>query len=123
KSQICLVISGVQILVNTLEVLPELEKEFDIKIVNVTSPQLFEELRQEDPQKAEKIFSAKDRERAIILHNGWKGFLYPFLLPPDYPSRSIGIDKYLKSGDVKEVYELAELTPKDIKEKILKAVK
>ncbi|MDP1709638.1 MAG: hypothetical protein Q8L21_02010, partial [Candidatus Komeilibacteria bacterium] len=78
---------------------------------------------QEDPQAAEAIFSAEDRERAIILHNGWKGFLYPFLLPPDYQNRSIGIDKYLKSGNVEEVYELAELTPQDIKEKILKAVK
>jgi len=47
--------------------------------------------------------------------------LYPFLLPADYEARSICIDTYLKSGTVKEVYELAGLTGKDILEKVKKA--
>jgi hypothetical protein len=34
---------------NTLQILPEIEEQFDVKIVAVTSPQLYEELRRTDP--------------------------------------------------------------------------
>jgi transketolase len=122
KDKLCLVISGSQMLLNTLEILSELEKNRNIKIVCVTSPQLFEELRKTHREKAEKIFSDEERKWTVTLHNGWKGFLYPFLLPGDYDRRTIAIDTYLKSGDAKEVYELAGLSPEGIKEKIEKAI-
>ncbi|MFA6427501.1 MAG: thiamine pyrophosphate-dependent enzyme [Candidatus Magasanikbacteria bacterium] len=123
KTDIVLVVSGGQTLLNTLEAVPQLEAEgLTVKIVAVTSPELFEELRKTNPGKANSIFSDEDRSRAIALHNGWKGFLYPFLLPADYEARSISIDTYLKSGTVKEVYELAGLTGRDILEKVKKAV-
>jgi hypothetical protein len=44
-----LAISGGQVMHNTLQILPEIEEQFDVKIVAVTSPQLYEELRRTDP--------------------------------------------------------------------------
>ncbi|HSR88997.1 MAG TPA: thiamine pyrophosphate-dependent enzyme [Candidatus Udaeobacter sp.] len=118
-----LAICGMQILLNTLEVLPELEKQgLDIKIIAVTSPELFEDLQKTNPTKAKSILSDEERELVITLHNGWPGFLYPFMLPADYSKKALGINHYLKSGNVAEVYELAGMTSVDIKEKILRAL-
>jgi len=99
-----------------------LEKDYNVKIVAVTSPELFEELKRAEPQKAEAILSDEDRERVITLHNGWPGFFNPFILPPDYQKRIIGIDKFLKSGPPAEVYKVAEFDPQGLKNKILKAL-
>jgi len=122
--KVAIAICGVQVLLNTLEVAPELEAQgYDIKIIAVTSPELFEDLGKTNPEKAESIVSSDDRSRMVTLHNGWPGFLYPFILPPGYKSRALGIETYLKSGNPKEVYEVAEMTPWDLKEKILMAVK
>jgi transketolase len=124
KARVVLVVAGGQTLVNTMEIVPELEEHgLSVKVVAVTSPELFEELRKNNPEKANEIFSDEDREHTIAIHNGWKGFLYPFLLPKDYTKRSIGIDRFLKSGSPKEVYELAGLRGEDIKKKILNAIK
>ena len=60
-----------------------------------------------NPEKAKAIFSDEDREIVTTLHNGWKGFLSPFMLPVDYKKRTISIDDYLKSGSPDEVYGLA----------------
>jgi len=120
RSDVVIVVSGAIPLANTMEAVPELEKQgLGVKVVAVTSPQLFEELRKINPKKANEIFSDEDREIAVTVHNGWKGFLYPFLLPNDYEKRTISIDNYLRSGTVNEVYKLAELTSEDIKKKIL----
>ena len=122
KKKIVLAISGAQVMANVLEILPELEQNLDIKIVAVTSPELFEELRQTNPQKANGIFSDQDRQRVITLHNGWPGFMHPFILPEDYEKRVIGIKKFLKSGPPAEVYQYAEFDPQGLKKKILKAL-
>jgi len=123
KKKVALVICGGQVLVNTLEILPELETQgLDIKIVAVTSPELYEELREHNPEKANAILSDEERKYVVTLHNGWPGFLYPFILPSDYSKRTVGIEKFLKSGPPAEVYEIAGLDPKGIKEKILKAL-
>lgn len=123
KRKVVLVICGGQTMANTLAVLPELEeKGLDIKIVAVTSPELYEELREKDPTKANSILSDEERQYVVTLHNGWPGFLYPFILPADYSKRALGIDKFLKSGPPKEVYEAAKMDPQGIKEKILKAL-
>ena len=123
NKKVVLVVAGGQTLINTMEIVPELEKQgLGVKVVAVTSPELFEELRETNPEKANSIFSDEDREQAIAIHNGWKGFLYPFLLPKDYVKRSIGIDHFLKSGNPKEVYALAEMDAEGIKNKILKAL-
>ncbi len=122
--KIILAISGMQVLQNTLEILPELESQgMDVKIIAVTSPELFEDLRKTNPDKAQSILSDEERSLVVTLHNGWPGFLYPFMLPADYDKKTIGITHYLKSGNVKEVYDLAEMNPQDIKEKILRAIK
>jgi transketolase len=123
KRKVVLAISGGQVLANTLEILPALEENYDIKIVAVTSPELFEELRQTNPEKANAIFSDEDRERVVTLHNGWPEFLNPFILPKDYEKRVIGIDRFLKSGPPAEVYKVAEFDPEGLKNKILKALK
>lgn len=119
KPKKILALSGAQILINTLEILPELEKNYNIKIIAVTSPQLFEEFRKTEPKKAQEILADEERPLVTTLHNGWKGFLNNFILPTDFQTKSIGIETYLKSGNPREVYEVAELTPADIKNKIL----
>jgi len=121
KPKRVLVISGGQVMANVLEILPALEERADIKIVAVTAPQLFEELREADPQKADRILSAGERRSAIALHNGWRGFLYPFLLPPDYAARSLGMDDFSRSGKPGEIYSHAGFSPAALREKILAA--
>ncbi|MFH1291650.1 MAG: thiamine pyrophosphate-dependent enzyme [bacterium] len=121
--KIVLAVAGAQTLLNTLEAVPELEAQgLDIKIIAVTSPELFEELRKTNPAKAQEILPDEERELVITLHNGWSGFLHAFMLPGSYEKKAIGINTYLKSGNLKEVYELAGLTAGDIKDKILKAI-
>ena len=93
-----------------------------MKIIAVTSPELFEDLRKENPEKAQEILSDEERKLVVTLHNGWAGFLYPFMLPADHGEKALGINQYLKSGNVDEVYELAEMTSKHIFKKILKVV-
>jgi len=123
NKKVVLAIAGVQTLLNTLEALPELEAQnLDVKIIAVTSPELFEDLRKNNPQKAQEVLSDEERELVITLHNGWAGFLYPFMLPASYDCKAIGIHTFLKSGNVEEVYKLAGLTAGDIRDKILKAV-
>jgi len=123
KKKIVLVICGGQVMANVLEILPELEeKGLDIKIVAVTSPELYEELCERDPEKAVSILSDEERKYVITLHNGWPGFLYPFILPPDYSKRAVGITKFLKSGPPNEVYQFASFDPQGLKDKILKAL-
>ena len=124
NKKLVLAICGMQVLQNTLEILPELEKKgLDVKIIAITSPELFEELRKSNPEKAQSILSDEERSLVVTLHNGWPGFLYPFMLPPDYAKKAIGITHYLKSGNVAEVYEVAGMTSQDIREKIINALK
>ena len=105
KPKLVLAVSGGQVMANLLEVLPELEERADVKIVAVTSPQLFEELRFNDPQKANEILPDDERRYVVTLHNGWRGFLHPFLLPGDYERRVFGIDEFSRSGRPAEIYE------------------
>lgn len=122
KQKKTLAICGGQSLANTLAILPDLEKDLDIKIVAVTSPELFVELRRTDRAKADEIFSDEDRKIVITIHNGWSGFLDPFILPADYEQRTLEIDRFLKSGPVADVYKLAQFDPQGIKSQILKAI-
>ncbi len=119
KKKIVLAVAGGQVMVNVLENIPILEQEADIKIVAVTSPELYEELKERDPKKAASILSDEERKYVMTLHNGWPGFLYPFLLPSDYPKRALGIDKFLKSGTPVEVYQEAGFDPEGLKKRIL----
>ncbi|MFA5062003.1 MAG: 1-deoxy-D-xylulose-5-phosphate synthase N-terminal domain-containing protein [Patescibacteria group bacterium] len=114
QEKIVLAISGSLILKNVLEILPELEKSLDVKIVAVTSPKLAGD-------RIGQILSTEEKDRVITLHNGWSGFLNSFILPEDYKARSIGVDNFLKSGKPDELYELAGLTPEKLKEKILES--
>jgi len=119
KPKKVLVISGGQVMANTLETLPEIEERFDVKIVAVTSPQLYEELRRENPAKADAILSPEERQYVVTLHNGWPGFLYPFLLPADYQARVFGMDRFSRSGKPDEIYRAAEFDAEGLRKKIL----
>ncbi|MBU2036609.1 hypothetical protein KJ866_00135 [Patescibacteria group bacterium] len=122
KQKKVLAICGGQSLANALTILPDLEKDLDVKIVAVTSPELFVDLRRVDPAKANEIFSDEDRQNVITIHNGWSGFLDPFILPADYEQRTIEIDKFLKSGPSADVYKLANFDAAGILEQIRKAL-
>jgi len=119
KPKKVLVVSGGQVMANVLEILPELERQWDVKILAVTSPELFEELRREDPEKADAIFPDGERQYVTLLHNGWPGFLYPFLLPADYADRTNGMDRFSRSGKPDEIYRHAELDAEGLKKRLL----
>jgi len=108
---------------NVLAVMEDLEKEHDVKIVAVTSPELYEELMINDPAKAQSILSDEERQYVVTLHNGWSGFMDRFIMPGDYPKRTIEIDRFLKAGPPAEVYKLAKFDSAALKEQILKALK
>jgi transketolase len=119
KPKRTLAVCGGQVMANVLAILPELEEVSDVKLVAVTSPQLFEELRRRDPAKAGAIFSDQDRGRVVALHNGWRGFLYPFLLPAGYADRVFGMDHFLRSGKPDEIYRAAGFDPAGLRAKLL----
>jgi len=118
KPKVVLAVAGGQVMAKLLEALPELESEADFKSIAVTSPELFEELRQREPEKAARILSDEERSRLLAFHNGWKGFLYPFLLPADYEQRVFGIDRFMRSGLPGELYARAGFDPAGIRDKI-----
>ena len=122
KQKLVLAICGGQVMANVLEVLPDIESLADVKIVAVTSPQLYEELRQRDPKKANQVLSDEERQHVLTLHNGWPGFLYPFLLPPGYPRRVFGMDQFARSGKPVEIYAHAGFDPAGLRDKILRIV-
>jgi transketolase len=119
KRKLVLVISGGQVLCNALEIVPDLERLADVKIVAVTSPQLYEDLRRHDPKKANDIVSDEERRYVVTLHNGWRGFLYPFLLPGDYPERVFGMDDFSRSGKPDEIYRRAGFDPASLRERLI----
>ena len=123
KPKLPLAVCGGQVMANVLEILPELEESHDVKIIAVTSPQLFEELRKTDPAKAEAVLSAEERRNVVALHNGWSGFLYPFLLPDDHAERAFGMDEFLRSGSPNEVYQAAGFDPAGLREKFRKLIR
>ena len=119
KQKIVLAISGGQVMANVLGILPELEERADVKLLAVTSPQLFEELRQRDPAKANEILSDEERQFVVALHNGWQGFMYPFLLPGDYSRRVFGMDEFSRSGRPKEIYRREHFDPESLRDRLL----
>jgi len=118
KPKLVLAVCGGQVMANTLEILPEIEAHRDVKVIAVTSPQLYEELRKKNPAKADAILSAEERQYVVALHNGWRGFLYPFLLPEDHRERVFGMDEFSRSGSPKEIYHHAGFDAAGIREKL-----
>jgi transketolase len=119
KPKLVLAIAGGQVLANVLEILPEIEERADVKIVAVTSPQLYEELRHHNPKKAHEILSDEERRYVVTLHNGWRGFLHPFLLAADYEQRVFGIDEFSRSGRPSEIYADAGFDPAGLRRKLV----
>jgi len=123
KRKLVLAVCGGQVMANLMQILPGLEEDNDVKIIAVTSPQLYEDLRKTDPGAAQEILSDEERLHAVALHNGWPGFLYPFVLPADYTERVYGMDKFSRSGRPSEIYERAGFHAEGLRGKILAALK
>ncbi len=119
RRKLAVAVSGGQVMANLLEIVPEIEETADLKIVAVTSPQLYEDLRRRDPLRASRVLSDQERQSVITLHNGWPGFLYPLALPGDYPARVFGMDRFSRSGRPPEIYRDAGFDAAGIREKIL----
>src|SRR5581483_6900072 len=119
KPKMVLAVCGGQVMANLLEVLPDIEEKADVKIVAVTSPQLYEELRHHNPKQAQEILADEERPRVIALHNGWSGFMFPFLLPGDWKQRTFGMDQFSRSGRPDEIYRRAGFDPGALRDKLL----
>ena len=119
KKKVVLVVSGMQILLNCEKIKEQLEKDsYGVKIVAVTSPELFKELLQNNPEKSAGILSAQEREIAITINNGYPEFLSDFIDGFDLNKRMLGTGGYLKSGTAEEVYDYAGLSPEKLYQKI-----
>ena len=118
KEKLVLAVSGSTVMVNVMEKEKKLKK-YNIKIIAVTSPELFLELNKKE-QKA--ILSDDEREQLITIHSGWKGFLRPLMYGKNIENRIISIDNYLESGKADDVYKLAKMTSTDIKDKIIQII-
>jgi transketolase len=123
KRKQAIAVSGGQVMANLLEIVPEIEEMADVKVIAVTSPQLFEEVRRNDPKRAQEVLSDEERQSVIALHNGWPGFLYPFALPADYTERVFGMDRFSRSGRPAEIYRHAGFDAQGLREKILPRLK
>jgi transketolase len=119
KPRKVLVVSGGQVMHNLVKTLPDIERAFDVKVVAVTSPQLYEDLARTDPAKAQAILSDDERQYVVTLHNGWPAFLYPFLLPGDYKARVHGMDRFSRSGKPGEIYANAGFDEEGLRRRIL----
>ncbi|MCX6738474.1 MAG: thiamine pyrophosphate-dependent enzyme [Candidatus Parcubacteria bacterium] len=118
KRKLPVAITGGQMVANLLKSLPEIEKEFDVKIIAVTSPELYEEFCKKEPEKAKVILSEEERKIVVTLHNGWPGFLHSFIMSDDQKSRALGITKFLQSGRPDEIYLQAGFDPQGIADKL-----
>ena len=119
KPKKILAICGGQVMANVLEILPEIEERWDVKLIAVTSPQLFEELRLTDPAKAEAVLPDGERPLVTTIHNGWPGFLNAFLLPANHRERAYGMDRFLRSGKPNEIYRNAGFDAQGLKRRLL----
>ncbi len=115
-----LAVCGGMLLENVVAALPELEKQLNVKIVAVTSPELFVQLKENNPAEASKILSEEEKAITTTLHNGWEGFLNDFILTDDTKKHVLGVNTYLRSGTAEEVYEFAGLDTKELVKKILR---
>ena len=119
KPKKVLAISGRQVMHNALEILPEIEERSDVRRGRHLAAAL-EESRRTDPVKAAAIMSGEERQYVVALHNGWPGFLYPFVMPGDYQSRVFGMDRFSRSGKPDEIYRQCGLRLREgLRKKIL----
>ena len=90
--KLVLAISGGQVMANVLEILPEIEENADVKIVAVTSPQLYEELRRTDPAKGRR--DSIRRRTAVRGGASQRLARLPVSVPApgDYSRRVFGMD-------------------------------
>ncbi len=114
-----LAVSGPMLLENIVAALPELEKQINVKVLAITSPELFVEWREKNPAEASKVLSEEEKAITTTIHNGWKEFLNDFILTDEEKSRALGVDTYLRSGSAKEIYEYAGLDTETLIKKIL----
>ncbi|HOX60764.1 MAG TPA: thiamine pyrophosphate-dependent enzyme [Candidatus Magasanikbacteria bacterium] len=121
--KLCLVVSGLIMLENTEKIIGELEaRDLNMKIVAVTSAQLFAKYKNTNPEKAQRVFSEEDARIAVTVHAGSRMYLRDFLSGENIESRSIALDSYYPSGRVEEVYEEAGMDSLQLLDKILNVI-
>ncbi|MCX6736190.1 MAG: thiamine pyrophosphate-dependent enzyme [Candidatus Parcubacteria bacterium] len=120
KRKLPIAVAGGGLMANLLKTLPRVEKHFDVKIIAVTSPELFEEYRKHDFLSAQRVLSDQERKTVVALHNGWSGFLYPVIMTTEQKNRVNGIDRFLASGRPDEIYLQAGFDPDGLAEILLK---
>lgn len=114
-----LVVSGMRNILTAEEIIPKLEKDgYAVKIINVTSPELFVDLEKNNPEITEKIISIDEKQIAITINNGYSTFLSDFIEGENIKERMIGIDNYLKSGSSEELYDYAGFSSEKLYQKI-----
>jgi transketolase len=116
KKKLAIVVAGGKLAENLKIAMPKIAEHYDVKVIAVPSPELFEEFKKKNPEQAEKILSPTDKQNIVGFHNGTPMFLYT-LVPPE---RVHGITEFLASGRPDEIYLQAGLDPEGIVEKILK---
>jgi transketolase len=122
--KLCLVVSGSIMLENTEKIISELEaRDLSVKIVAVTSAQLFAKYKITNPDEAKIIFSDEDARIAVTVHAGSKMYLHDFLSGENIERRSIALDSYYPSGRVGEVYEVAGMDVGGLLQKVVNIVK
>jgi transketolase len=118
KKKIVVVVSGAKVMENLLIVLPDIQKKYNVKIIAVTSPELFVEYKKRNPKLVEKILSEKEKQTAVVLKNGSIDAMYSVVFGDMEKKRMFGIDRFLYSGTVEEVYEASGFSSQNIKDKI-----
>ena len=121
KPKLPIAVAGGGLLANLLKALPKIEEAYDVKIVAVSSPKLFDEFRERNPKDANKVLSDKERKTVIALHNGWPGFMYPVIMSDKQKDRVHGIERFLSSGRPEEIYLQAGFDPEGIAKTILES--
>jgi transketolase len=123
RKKITLALSGPTMLKNASLSFAELEPIFDIKIVVVTAPKLFNELYKTNREQARQIIADEEKNSLVTLHNGSMNFLDDALLTESAKKRRIGANTYLKSGRADEVIRFAGLDVESIAERIISMFK
>jgi len=89
----------------------------NVKIVAVTSPQLYEELRRSDPAKAAAILSDEERQSVVPCTTD-AGISVPICYVGDYQSRVFGLDRFPDPGS-RRIYGNAGFDCEGLRKKIL----
>ena len=118
-----LIVQGTSAMANMLKILPEIEKKnWNLKIVCATSPELF---RAQSKEYQQKILTLYDRMHSTIIttQSGW--LMHDWIFNPmaeEYSLSSDWDDRWRTGGTLEEVIDEAHLSPKWLMKGIAKFI-